>query len=224
MKITIIYDNEVYDKNLINKWGFSCLIEKENTPVILFDTGGQREALKNNLKELNIDKNIIDEIFISHPHWDHVGGLLEVFEDNNEVVAYVPPSCNNINVKIPPSFTNFYQHKDVISITNARQIHEDVYSTGELEGIEQSLIVRTDKGLVVIVGCSHPGVGKILDVAAQFGKVYGIVGGLHVFTNYKRLKKLNLICAIHCIKNKYEIKNQFSKKFVEGGAGKVIEI
>jgi len=39
MKITIIYDNEVYKKGLKSDWGFSSLVEVENTPGILFDTG-----------------------------------------------------------------------------------------------------------------------------------------------------------------------------------------
>jgi 7,8-dihydropterin-6-yl-methyl-4-(beta-D-ribofuranosyl)aminobenzene 5'-phosphate synthase len=209
---------------LISKWGFSCLIEKENSPTILFDTGGQQEALKNNMDELNIAKSKIDEIFISHPHWDHVGGLMEIFEDDNEVVAYVPPSSNELNIKIPPSFSRFYDHEDVININNAREIHKGIYSTGELDNIEQSLVLETDKGLVVIVGCSHPGVGQILEVASQFGELYGIIGGFHGFDDYKKLDGLDLICATHCTQNKSEIKSRYPRQFVKGGIGKVIEI
>lgn len=43
MKITIIYDNQVYRKSLVNKWGFACLIEVKDQPVLLFDTGGDGE-------------------------------------------------------------------------------------------------------------------------------------------------------------------------------------
>ena len=38
MKVTIIYDNEVSKPGLKADWGFSALIEIENTPPILFDT------------------------------------------------------------------------------------------------------------------------------------------------------------------------------------------
>jgi len=38
MKITIIYDNEVWKKGLKADWGFSCLVET-NGKKILFDTG-----------------------------------------------------------------------------------------------------------------------------------------------------------------------------------------
>ncbi len=37
-------------------------------------------------------------------------------------------------------------------------MNENIFSTGELKGIEQALAVRTAKGIVVIAGCSHPGV------------------------------------------------------------------
>lgn len=47
-----------------------------------------------------------------------------------------------------------------------------VFSTGKLKGIEQSVAVKTKKGIAVIVGCSHSGVGNILRAASKFGKVY----------------------------------------------------
>ena len=69
--------------------------------------------------------------------------------------------------------------REVITITEPTKIHGNVFSTGELEGIEQSMAVKTGKGLVLIVGCSHPYMGHILDAARKFGKIYGIIGGMH---------------------------------------------
>jgi 7,8-dihydropterin-6-yl-methyl-4-(beta-D-ribofuranosyl)aminobenzene 5'-phosphate synthase len=66
MKITIIYDNEVWKEGLESDWGFSCLVEVENTPKILFDTGTSGSILLRNMKKLNIDPKSIDEVFISH--------------------------------------------------------------------------------------------------------------------------------------------------------------
>ena len=104
------------------------------------------------------------------------------------------------------------------------QIHENIFSTGELRGIEQSLVVRTGKGLVVIVGCSHPGVKSILNAASQFGRVYALIGGLHGFREFDRLRDLKLICPCHCTQFKSEIRSLYPNKCVEGGAGKVIEV
>ena len=90
MKITIVYDNEAYKKDLKADWGFSCLVEIENTPKILFDTGANGSILLYNMKKLDIDPMIIDEIFISHYHGDHTGGLSGFLKINKDVKVYVP--------------------------------------------------------------------------------------------------------------------------------------
>lgn len=101
---------------------------------------------------------------------------------------------------------------------------ESKFLSLELLGIEQSLVIKTDKGLVVIAGCSHPGVGNILEAASQFGKVYALVGGLHGFSEFDLLKDLELVCACHCTMYKSKIKSLYPDKWVKGGAGKVISI
>jgi 7,8-dihydropterin-6-yl-methyl-4-(beta-D-ribofuranosyl)aminobenzene 5'-phosphate synthase len=52
---------------------------------------------------------------------------------------------------------------------------------GTREMNELSLAIRTPQGLVVVVGCSHPGVETILDAAAQIdGQLYTAIGGFHL--------------------------------------------
>jgi len=52
---------------------------------------------------------------------------------------------------------------------------------GTREMNELSLAIRGPKGLAVIVGCSHPGVEKILAAAAQIDKqLYTAIGGFHL--------------------------------------------
>jgi 7,8-dihydropterin-6-yl-methyl-4-(beta-D-ribofuranosyl)aminobenzene 5'-phosphate synthase len=63
----------------------------------------------------------------------------------------------------------------------------------------------------------------ILKAASQFGEVYGIIGGLHG-TLPESLRGLDLICATHCTQYKQEIKRLYPQTYIEGGAGKVIEI
>ena len=213
MKITIVYDNEAYKKDLKADWGFSCLVEIENTPKILFDTGANGSILLYNMKKLDIDPTIIDEIFISHYHGDHTGGLSGFLKINKDVKVYVPSS-----------FSVSRGAKEVISIKDSFQIHENVFSTGELRGIEQSLAVKTEKGIVVIAGCSHSGVGNILNAASKFGNVYALIGGLHGFREFGLLKDLDLVCATHCTQFKSEIKKLYPEKYIEGGAGKVIVV
>jgi len=38
------------------------------------------------------------------------------------------------------------------------------------------------------------------------------------------LKDLDLVCATHCTQFKSEIKNLYPQKYIEGGAGKVIQL
>ena len=213
MTITILYDNEVYRERLKGDWGFSCLIEKENSPKILFDTGANGSILLSNMEKLGIKPISIDEIFISHNHFDHIGGLSSFLNVNNKVKVYVPVSLRGVR-----------DAKEVIYVDKSLKIHENFFSTGELKGIEQSLVIEEEKGLVVIAGCSHPGVGNILKAAGQFGKVKSLVGGLHGFSEFDLIKDLDLICPTHCTQFKEKIKNLYPEKYISGGAGKIISI
>ncbi len=211
MKVTILYDNYSDNPFLQADWGFSCLVEAEKKRI-LFDTGANGKILLNNMKQLEIDVQTVDEIFISHSHWDHTGGLSSVLALNPTRVC-IPQSC------LEPAGA-----KEVIRVKRKVEIHRNVFSTGELSGIEQSLVVKTEKGAVVIVGCSHPGVGNILEAASEFGDVYGIIGGLHGFSDFHLIEGLKLVCPTHCTANISSIKAFYPSLYVKGGVGTVIEI
>lgn len=213
MKITIIYDNDVYERGLETDWGFSCLIDVEDAAKILFDTGANGSILLSNMEALGIQPHTIDEVFISHPHGDHTGGLHDFLKKNDTAKIYVPSS-------LPKP----YGAREIVSIDGSLQIHENVFSTGELRGIEQSLVVRTERGLVVVVGCSHPGVGSILNAASQFGRIYALIGGLHGFREFDLLRDLKLVSPCHCTQFKREIRSFYPEKCVNCGAGRVIEV
>ena len=80
---------------------------------------------------------------------------------------------------------------------------------------EQSLVLDTDKGLIIINSCCHGGAGNILrEVSETFpGKhVCAIVGGLHLFNKTeaeirgaaRELKQagIDLVCTGHCTKDR----------------------
>lgn len=124
MKVTIIYDNKTRRQDLGRGWGFSCFVESEGIPNILFDTGADGETLISNMKKLGIDTHSVKEVFISHSHHDHVGGLPAFLRANSDVRIYTPSS-----------FSPTGNAKKIISIREAQQIHENVFTTGELGGV-----------------------------------------------------------------------------------------
>ena len=213
MKVTIVYDNEVRSQGLKAGWGFSAVIEARHTPVALFDTGADSLTLLHNMKELDIDPKNIGIIVISHAHGDHTGGLSGILEVNKEAKLYVPAS-----------FQGSISGRGVTIVTRPLQISEGIFSTGELKDVEQSLAIETGKGILVVAGCSHPGVGEILDAASRFGKVYGVIGGFHGFRSFSRLSGLSLIVPCHCTQYKSEILELFPQQSIRCGVGLVLEL
>ena len=212
IKITIIYDNTTWLDSLDPDWGFSCLVEAFGTSI-LFDTGAHSRILYDNMNKLDIDPKEIDMVFISHDHWDHVDGLPGVLDINPDIKVYCPSSFSSI-----PSVNG------IIKINEAVKISPNIYSTGELEGIEQSLVINSRKGVTVVTGCSHPGVGTTLEASSKIGPVKNLIGGLHDFSDLPVLKPLEKICATHCTQYINEIKKWYPEKIIGGGAGRVIHL
>lgn len=211
MKITIVYDNTSFKENLTADWGFSCVIETDKRKI-LFDTGGSGKILLKNLASLNFDPLSIDDIIISHPDFDHIGGLATFLLLNKTATIHIPISFRGIRY---PNEVKYYDEPT--------KIYNNIFLSGELDKREQSLAIKTEKGLILIIGCGHPGVEKIMDSVSKFGNIYAIVGGLHDFKEFKILKDIEKICPIHCTKYKEKIKSLYPKKYIEGGVGKVIE-
>lgn len=218
MKLTIVYDNETTRDDLIPAWGFSCLIETDRK--ILFDTGWDGSILLSNMRALGCGPGDIDAIVLSHLHWDHVCGLSSLLCE-----------AGDAEVIVPASFSKHLRQEmgkdhSVRIVGGPDEIFRGIYSTGELKGSfqgmtlgEQSLAVETSKGLLVVAGCSHPGVEKILEMSRQFGELYGIVGGLHGFDEYGILKGLKLIVPTHCTKHKKEINEKYKDQSEVAGVG-----
>ena len=144
LRATIVYDNTSGHEELIADWGFACCIEIPGK-TILFDAGGDGEILLHNMQQLSIEPEAIDEVFISHNHFDHIGGLAGFLNTNNQVKIYVPPSLRGVR-----------NAREVVYVDEPGKLDENMFSSGELAGIEQSLAIKTSKGLVLFVGCSHP--------------------------------------------------------------------
>ncbi len=189
MEIFIVYDNEAIEP-YIPSWGFSCYIKDFK---LLFDTGWDGNILLHNLEVAGIKE--IETVFLSHQHWDHIGGLTHIINSVDKVI-------------VPKSFSQRLKNEisrkaEVIEVDEARDLG-GFYSTGDLNG-EQAAVFKVKDDLLVITGCAHPGVERIIDTASIFGEVKYIIGGFHGFSKISMLKNLNLVVPCHCTQKKREI-------------------
>ena len=229
-KITLIsvYDNYMVNPELKTSWGFATII-KTSKDTILFDTGGNWKILLFNMEKLGINPASIKKVVISHIHSDHLGGLEGFLSKNNDVVVFIPRSfpkyVKNMIIKKGSKF---------VEISTFKKISDGIYTTGELYGPpkEQSLIIDSKKGLIVITGCAHPGIVNIIKKVKKLMKkdVYLAVGGFHhpPLSCIKEFRKLKVrkVAPSHCTGDlvRESFRKEYKKDFIEYGVGKIIEI
>ncbi len=104
---------------------------------------------------------------------------------------------------------------------------------------DQSLVLDTDKGLVLILGCAHSGMINIINhVIRQTRKerFYAILGGTHLdflapeqleeSTRYLKKIHFEKIGVSHCtgMKAAFRIQQEFGDRFFQGYVGSVLEL
>lgn len=111
-------------------------------------------------------------------------------------------------------------------------------TAGTLELRELSLVLRTTAGLVVLVGCSHPGIETILEATRPYGDhVHEIFGGLHLVATadpeidriasaLRDQWRLDLIAPGHCTGEPAfdALARAFGRRYVYAGLGTVVEL
>jgi len=232
--ITTIYDNYIFSEGTKTDWGYSCIIEGTEK-TILFDTGTKSDILFHNINKLNINPKDVELVAISHIHGDHTGGLFAFLDENNKVTIYLPAS-------FPDEFVSRVEKAGakVVSVDKPVKICKGVSLTGEM-GVqikEQSLVLNTSKGLVVITGCAHPGIVGIVKKAKEVTdkEIYLVCGGFHllsksedevkeIISEFKDLGVMK-VGATHCTGDKaIELfKEAYKENFIQMGVGKVIRI
>lgn len=229
VRLIVVYDNYPYDERLVTAWGFGCYINVDNV-TILFDTGGDSQILLENMAKLDLDVENVDVIVLSHIHGDHVGGLFGVLDLNSDVKVYLPAS-------FPDEFKNRVGGYgcEIIEVKDTLKICNGVATTGELGTTikEQSLLIATPFGLVVVTGCAHPGVVKIVEKCREVteAEVYLVIGGFHlvgasestILSIIEQLKALGVrkTAPCHCSGDLARLlfKQEFGDDYIEAGVG-----
>jgi len=234
LSIAVVYDNNPYKEGLTASWGFACVI-KGAEKTILFDTGGKGAVLLNNMQQLGIDLEEIDIVILSHIHGDHVGGLDTFLKENLDVTIYLPAT-------FPLAFKESLMRAGIktLEVNKPVRICKDVYSTGVLGSMikEQALMISTDRGLIVITGCAHPGIVNILMTVQKLNadKIFLVMGGFHlepmpkskveeIITNFRKLGVV-LVGPCHCTGDlgRRMFKEEYGKDFLDVGVGRLIKL
>ncbi len=231
--IRILYDNTSANSAFEADWGFSALV-KTGDQVVLFDSGADPDILEHNMAQISLDPASIPVAVISHHHMDHRGGIYRLGLKNHSMKVYFldtfPKKAFDIAYAVG---------LDPRRVKGPQEIVPGIYTTGIVEGNppEQALVVDTPKGLVVLVGCSHPGVARMVEAAEkQLGKnsVRLVLGGFHMIrqsedeiqAQIERLKELNVekVAPAHCTGEKAArlFRQAWGADFVPAGAGRKI--
>ena len=232
--ITIIYDNYAYDSAFRVGSGFSCLI-KGGGKNILFDTGAHGPTLLYNLQQAGTRPEDINTIVLSHIDSDHVGGLFHVLEINRQAEVYVPPS-------FPEAFKDLIRlHvSKVVEVEQITRIEDNIYVLGEF-GIwvkEQPLLLRTEKGVVLITGDAHPGIVSIIKEAQELtgARIHLALGGFHLdgasdselksILNDFRQMGVEKVAPCHSSGDSTRalFRRDYGPKYIKCGAGKIFEV
>jgi 7,8-dihydropterin-6-yl-methyl-4-(beta-D-ribofuranosyl)aminobenzene 5'-phosphate synthase len=227
--LTSVFDNYQINSELKTGWGFGTVITAPEE-IVLFDTGGSADILLFNMAKMHIAPQSIAKVIISHIHADHVGGLEGFLDKNSDVTVFIPSS-------FPRSIRNMITSKGAqfVDVSGPRKISDGIFSTGELYGPpkEQSLVIHTHKGMIVMTGCGHPGIVSIVKKAKELfpqANVYLAMGGFHhpPLEVVKELRELGVekIAPSHCTGDHVieAFRREYKQDFIKYGVGKIITI
>ncbi|MEA4925354.1 MAG: MBL fold metallo-hydrolase [Syntrophomonadaceae bacterium] len=142
VRVTILVENTTPVPNLIGEYGFACLITVDDRSL-LFDTGSS-QALFYNCQALGIKLEEIEEVVISHGHFDHTGALLPLLERYGKKKIYAHtrfllprlfPLNNGKLKKIGSPFNHEQLQRagaELVGIDEFTEIWPGVYLSGEI--------------------------------------------------------------------------------------------
>jgi len=234
LHITTLYDNVPFHPDLATDWGLSFLIQGLESPI-LFDTGAKGDMLLENMHKLDIDPESITRIVLSHEHKDHIGGLNPLSDKIPGAEVWMP---HFFPEKLKDALKE--QGLKVVDVEGFSPICPGAYTTGIVPGWirEQSLVLESMQGLVVLTGCSHPRIINILEKVKQLftDKIHMVLGGFHLGGFEKaeikeilhafRTAGVEKVGPAHCTgtEARQYFQEEFGDGYLEIGVGREIDI
>lgn len=123
-----------------------CLTARigEKSHTLLFDTGGQRETFVRNAEILGLNFGGINDIVLSHGHWDHASGMLDAVQQvvkingPGKVNAYMHPGMfHERGMKLPSGL--IFPMENVPTIEELSKAGANVICSDEAQLIGQGV-------------------------------------------------------------------------------------
>ena len=172
----------------------------------------------------------LKDIGISFTREDLEKHFVEVYEIKEDMQHFFP------GITLYRNFEHTVEYELLNPRFFVKEINGDYTKDNFMD--EVALTLDTEEGIIVITGCSHPGIMNILKTIKKRSgkKIYGVVGGTHlVEADEERLRKtmsdlkdldIKFIAVSHCTgeDNLDIIKENFGEKFIFNCTGNVIRV
>lgn len=231
--ITYLYDNTTSAPGTKSDWGFACLVES-NGRRVLFDTGANPEVLQANLAALRVDLGRLDAVVFSHDHGDHTAGVAALGARPG-LPAFFPSTFSE---RTRAAFAA--QQLKLVPVDAPTEVVPGMMTGGRIGTAipEHALVADSPEGLVVVVGCAHPGIAEMLrGIATGRGRpVHAVIGGFHLLQTppervaqiVSEIRAMGVagVGATHCTGDAAieRFRQAYGSRFIEGGVGRVVRL
>ena len=157
VRITYLYDNTVAVPDVRADWGFACIVEGRGARV-LFDTGAKPDVLRHNAQALHVDLARLDAVVLSHDHGDHTAGFPALGARPGLPVFYARGFNPTVVAALGKSGAKLVAVSTSVDVAPGMRTSDEFGTSIK----EEALVIDTPDGLVVVVGCSHPGIVPML--------------------------------------------------------------
>ena len=237
MKLTILVENtSKINKSLLAEPALSFYIELKDNKI-LFDCGYSNAFIQNAFV-LGIDLRKTTDIVFSHAHNDHTGGLYHLMQlmqtsldlglkiDKMNLIAhpdiFIPRLEENFgNSGFPVAKDDLQQLFNVKTTETPYWITDKLCFLAQIPTItpttyeykdDSAIVYKSDRGLVIITGCSHSGLKNIVEYAKKITStehIHTLIGGFHlirkskieieVISKYLKSQNIENIYPCHCV-------------------------